>query len=62
MTRNKLGSLKSKLSSAKKKSRVAPRWTVIKKFGLKRGIRVSSWKMNPKMRRNWRKTKIGINR
>lgn len=62
MTKNKTGSLKNKLASAKTKNRVAPRWTVIRKYGLKRGIRVSSWSMNPKMRRNWRKSKIGINR
>ncbi|MDD2678670.1 MAG: hypothetical protein PHT91_01310 [Candidatus Nanoarchaeia archaeon] len=62
MTRNKDSSLKNKLVSAGKKNKVAPRWTVIRKHGLKRGIRVSSWSMNPKMRRNWRKSKIGINR
>jgi len=62
MTTNKTVSLKNKLVSAKKKNRVAPRWVVIRKYGLKRGIRVNSWTMNPKMRRNWRKSKIGINR
>jgi ribosomal protein L39E len=62
MTRNKAESLKVKLVSAKTKNRVAPRWIVIRKYGLKRGVHVSSWKMNPQMRRNWRKTKIGINR
>ena len=62
MTRNKVESLKVKLVSAKVKNRVAPRWIVIKKFGLKRGVHVSSWTLNPQMRRNWRKNKIGINR
>ncbi|MFA5303338.1 MAG: 50S ribosomal protein L39e [Candidatus Nanoarchaeia archaeon] len=62
MTKNKFGSLKAKLESAMKKNRVAPRWIIVKKYGLKRGVHVSSWTLNPKMRRNWRKTKIGINR
>jgi ribosomal protein L39E len=62
MTKNKFGSLKNKLMSAKNKNRVAPRWIIVKKYGLKRGVHVSSWTLNPQMRRNWRKTKIGINR
>ena len=61
MTRNKFPSLKNKLVSANKKYRVAPRWVVIKKYGLKRGVHVSSWTMNPKMRRNWRRNKLKIN-
>jgi len=62
MTKNKFGSLKVKLVAAKVKNRVAPRWIVIKKYGLKRGVHVSSWTLNPQMRRNWRRTKIGINK
>ena len=37
MTRNKVGSLKVRLSAAKSKNRVAPRWIIVKKHGLKRG-------------------------
>jgi ribosomal protein L39E len=62
MTRNKVGSLKVRLTAAKSKSRVAPRWIIVKKYGLKRGVHVSSWTLNPKMRRNWRRSKIGINK
>ena len=61
MTTNKIESLKTKLVAAKKKNRVAPRWIIVKKYGLKRGVHVSSWTLNPQMRRNWRKSKIGIN-
>jgi ribosomal protein L39E len=62
MTRNKVGSLKVRLTAAKSKNRVAPRWIIVKKYGLKRGVHVSSWTLNPKMRRNWRRSKIGINK
>jgi len=61
MTRNKYPSLKTKLVSAKNKNRVAPRWVVLKKFGgLKRAAHISSWRVNPKMRRNWRRSKLKI--
>ncbi|MBN1924156.1 MAG: 50S ribosomal protein L39e [Nanoarchaeota archaeon] len=61
MTRNKVSSLKTKLVSAKRSYRVAPRWIVLRKYGgLKRSMHVSSWRVNPKMRRHWRKKKIKV--
>lgn len=62
MTRNKRPSLKNKLTSAKRKYRVAPRWVIVKKFGgLKRSAHISSQRVNPNMRRHWRRNKLKIN-
>lgn len=62
MARNKQASLKKKLASANRRYRVAPRWVVLKKYGgLKRAMRISSWRVNPSMRRHWRRNKLRIN-
>ncbi|PIU61088.1 50S ribosomal protein L39e [archaeon CG_4_10_14_0_2_um_filter_Archaea_38_6] len=61
MASNKPSSLKTKLASAKRRYRVAPRWVILKKYGgLKRSVHISSWRANPKMRRNWRRNKLKI--
>ncbi len=61
MARNKYPSLKTKLASAMKRYRVAPRWVILKKYGgLKRSMHISSWRVNPKMRRHWRRNRMKV--
>ena len=61
MARNKTKSLKVKLNKARKESRVAPRWLVLKKYGgLKRAMRIPSRRLNPQMRRHWRRTRLKV--
>lgn len=61
MARNKTKSLKTKLTKARKESRVAPRWLVLKKYGgIKRAMHIPSRRLNPHKRRNWRKTSIKV--
>lgn len=61
MARNKTRGLKKKLQSARRSNRVAPRWLILKKFGgLNRARHISSWRLNPQMRRNWRRNKIKV--
>ncbi|MCW1296513.1 MAG: 50S ribosomal protein L39e [Candidatus Parvarchaeota archaeon] len=57
MARNKPKAKKLRLASAHKKYISAPLFAVLKKFGLKRGHR---WRLNPHMRRHWRRKKLKV--
>ncbi len=56
MARNKPKSLKNRLIKAMKRNRPATYWAIIRKFG-KRGHR---WRLNPQVRRNWRRDKLKV--
>ena len=43
---------KLRLIKKTKSSRGAPAWAILKKFGKRRSNR---WRLNPQMRRNWRR-------
>ncbi len=46
---------------ARKESRVAPRWLILKKYGgIKRAMRIPSRRLNPHKRRHWRRNNIKI--
>lgn len=56
MARNKKRSVKKKLIKEEQKNRPATYWAIIKKYG-KRGHR---WRLNPQVRRNWRRDDIKV--
>ncbi len=55
MTRNKPFAFKRRLVSANKSSIAGPVWAILKRFGKRRTHR---WRLNPHMRRNWRRGKV----
>ncbi len=55
MTRNKPFAFKRRLISAGKSSIAGPVWAILKRFGKRRTHR---WRLNPHMRRNWRRNKV----
>jgi len=56
VARNKKRSVKKRLISEGKISRPATYWALVRKYG-KRGHR---WRLNPQVRRNWRKNRIKV--
>jgi len=56
VAKNKKRSVKKKLISEGKISRPATYWALVRKYG-KRGHR---WRLNPQVRRNWRKNRIKV--
>ncbi len=58
MARNKLSSLKTRLSSALKENRAPPVWVLFKKFGIGRGRRIPLSRI--RRRRHWRRTKLKV--
>jgi ribosomal protein L39E len=57
MTSRKSRSKKKKLDKAAKESKAAPYWAILRKFGKRRSHR---WRLNPQMRRHWRRNKIKV--
>ena len=55
MARNKPFAKKKRLNKAKKQSTAGPVWALLRKFGRRRTHR---WRLNPGMRRNWRRGKL----
>ncbi len=58
MARNKLSSLKRKLSSALRSNGLPPVWVLLKKFGIGKGRRTSLHRI--KRKRHWRRTKLKV--
>ena len=57
MKENRKNQKKIKLSKANRRTKWAPVWTVLKKFGVGKRIHPSTMTNN---RRNWRRTKLRI--
>jgi len=55
MARNKPHAKKKRLMKAGKKSTAGPVWAILRKFGKRRTHR---WRLNPGMRRHWRRGKL----
>lgn len=55
MARNKHVSKKKKLAKEMKSSVAAPFWALLRSYGKRRVYR---WRLNPQVRRQWRRTKI----
>ena len=55
MARNKPKARKMRLTKAGRSARGAPFWAILRKFGKRRSHR---WRLNPHMRRNWRRSKL----
>jgi large subunit ribosomal protein L39e len=55
MARNKPLAKKKRLNKANKVSKAGPVWAILRKFGKRRTHR---WRLNPQMRRNWRRGKL----
>jgi large subunit ribosomal protein L39e len=56
MARNKPKAKKLRLAKATKQSVGAPFWAIFRKFGMKR--KSHRWRLNPHMRRSWRRKKL----
>ncbi len=57
MATNKDKAKKVKLTKAKKEARPGPFWALLRKYGKRRSHR---WRLNPRMRRHWRRNKIKV--
>ena len=57
MASTKSKSKKIKLTKEGGKSKAAPFWAILKKFGKRRTHR---WRLNPQVRRHWRRNKIKV--
>jgi len=57
MAKSKHYSRKKRLIKASKQSVAAPFWALLRSFGKRKVYR---WRLNPQMRRQWRKTKLKI--
>ncbi len=57
MAKTKHLSRKLRLIKATKSAIAAPFWAILRKFGKRRVYR---WRLNPQMRRHWRRNKLKI--
>lgn len=57
MSSRKPKTRKIKLSKEARKSKAAPFWAILRKFGKRRTHR---WRLNPQARRHWRRQKIKV--